>query len=77
LRIVGVNGSLAQDATGPLGEGRKRFAIPFFDWAGWHHIGVSGKANHRAGSSYARPEIIDIAEAHFVDFETELLQAFN
>ena len=57
--------------------GRKRFAIPFFDWAGWHHVGVPGKANHRAASPFARPKIIDIAEAHFVDFKTEFLQAFN
>ena len=45
--------------------------------AGGHHIGVSGKHHDGAGRAAPRPEIVHVAEAHPLDPEAELFQAFD
>jgi hypothetical protein len=38
---------------------------------------VPGEYDDGLGCATTRPEIINLAKAHLLDFETEFLQAFN
>src|SRR5574340_1130027 len=56
---------------------RERVAGPLRQRPGRDDIGVAGKAYHRPGCAPARPEIVDMAEAHTLDGKAEPFQALD
>ena len=51
-------------------RGLERIALPFFERAGGHHVGVSGEAQHRTALAARRPEIVHVAITQVFDLET-------
>ena len=56
-------------------RGLERIALPFFERAGGHHVGVPGEAQHRAALAARRPEIVHVAITQVFDLETGLREA--
>ena len=51
-------------------RGLERIALPLFERAGGHDVGMAGEAQHRAALAARGPEVVDVAVAQVFDLET-------
>ena len=73
-RALHVGGAAAEQQA-VAHRGLEGIALPFFERAGGHHVGVPREAQHRAALAAGRPEVVDVAITQVFDLETGLREA--